>query len=130
MNIVLVDTNIILRFLFRDDEVLFASANTIFGNAESGKIKIYIDELVIAEVIWTLTSFYKQDKKEVFNLLSKLVSRKWIVNPRKKLILNSLRLCISTNLSYVDCWIAEVSKSNKLKLETFDKDLEKANLNC
>ncbi len=125
MNSVLVDTNIILRFLLRDDEKLFFVANSIFSNAEHGNIKIYIDELVVAEAIWTLTSFYKQDKKEIFDLMLKLVSRKWIVNPRKKLILNSLKLCLDSNLSYIDSWVFEVSKANKYKLETFDKDLNK-----
>lgn len=123
MKTVLVDTNIILRFLLRDNEKLFLIANSIFSNAESGKTIIYIDELVIAETIWVLTSFYKQDKEEASRLLLKLIGSKWTMNPRKKLILNSLKLCISTNLSYVDCWIFGVSKADKLKLETFDRDL-------
>lgn len=121
MKTVLVDTNIILRFLLRDDEVLFEQANSIFNNGESGRVKIYIDELAIAEALWTLTSFYKQDKEEVSRLLSKLISRNWIVNPRKKLVLNSLKLSASTSLSYVDCWLIGVTKLNKYKIETFDK---------
>ena len=125
MNTVLVDTNIILRFFLRDNEILFASAKAIFNEAESGNAKIYIDELVVAEVIWTLTSFYKQPKKEIANLLVKLVSRGWIVNPRKKLILKVLRLCSTINLSYVDCWLVEVAHKAKMPLRTFDKDLQK-----
>lgn len=125
MNTILVDTNIILRFLLRDDEALFALAESVFNKAESGNAKIYIDELVVAEVIWTLTSFYKQPKKEVANLLTKLVNQKWITNPRKKLILKALRLCSTTNLSYIDCWLIEVARKAKMPLQTFDESLQK-----
>lgn len=125
MKAILADTNIILRFLLRDDEKLFTIASSIFKSAESGKTKIYIDELVVAETVWALTSFYKQGKKEVCNLLLKLVSKNWLVNPRKNLILNSLKLCAFSNLSYIDSWIAEVSTAKKIKLKTFDKDLLK-----
>lgn len=125
MKKILIDTNIILRYLLRDNEKLFKIASSYFEDAEKGKSTLYIDELVIAEALWTLTSFYKQDKKEVQNILLKLISRNWVVNPKKKLILASLKLCGSSNLSYVDSWIYEVSKSEKLKLATFDKDLAK-----
>lgn len=123
MKTILVDTNVILRFLLRDDKNLFKIANSIFKSAESGKTKIYIDELVVAESIWALTSFYKKDKKEVCNLLLKLFSKNWLINPRKNLIFSSLKLCVSTKLSYIDCWVYELSKLKFMKLETFDKDL-------
>lgn len=123
MKTILVDTNVILRFLLRDDENLFKIANSIFKSAESGKTKIYIDELVVAESIWALTSFYKKDKKEVCNLLLKLFSKNWLINPRKNLIFSSLKLCVLTKLSYIDCWVYELSKLEFMKLETFDKDL-------
>jgi predicted nucleic-acid-binding protein len=125
MKTILVDTNIILRFLLRDDEHLFKIANSIFKSAESGKTKIYIDELVAAETVWALTSFYKQGKKDVCNLLLKLVTKNWLVNPRKNLIIESLRLCAVSNLSYIDSWIAVFSAAKKIKLETFDKGLSK-----
>lgn len=129
MKTILVDTNVILRFLLRDDKNLFKIANSIFKSAESGKTKIYIDELVVAESIWALTSFYKKDKKEVCNLLLKLFSKNWLINPRKNLIFSSLKLCVLTKLSYIDCWVHELSKLEFMKLETFDKDLLKQKRN-
>ncbi len=125
MKKILIDTNIILRYLLRDNEKLFKVANAYFEDAERGNSILYVDELVIAEALWTLTSFYKQDKKEVQDILLKLISRNWVINPRKKLILAALKLCGSSNLSYVDSWIFEVSKSDKLELATLDKDLAK-----
>mgnify|MGYP001597909986 CR=1 FL=1 len=124
-SLICIDTNIVIRFLQADHPELSAKSREIILGAESGKYRIYFDEIMIAETIWVLTSFYKQDKKEICNLLLKLVSKNWLVNPRKNLILRSLKLCAFANLSYIDSWIAEVSTANKIKLETFDKDLKK-----
>ena len=125
MKTILVDTNIILRFLLRDEEKLFSIANKIFLDAETGRTKIYIDEIAVAETLWTLSSFYRQSKKEVIDLLLKLVIRDWVINPRKKIILNALKISASSSLSYIDCWLAEVANANKYKLESFDKKLKK-----
>lgn len=121
----LVDANIILRFLLKDNKDLFVKAKEIFLKAEKGDQKIYIDEVVIAEVVWTLSSFYKIKKTDIADKLEQIISQDWTVNPRKGLIMEALGLFKAKNLSFIDCWMAVVSKKQGLTLETFDKKLKK-----
>lgn len=124
-NTISLDTNVIIRFLQQDHPDHFSKAKEIFQTAESGKSVIYFDELIVAETIWLLTTHYEQSKDKVANALSQLLSAPWAKNPRKKLILASLNLYTTSNLSYIDCWLYHVSNKLKLKLVTFDKDLQK-----
>lgn len=122
---VVVDANIIIRFLLDDHPKLSLVAKTIFQKAEKGMYKIYLDEVILAEVVWTLSSFYKIQKKDLVDRLQQLVSQDWLVNPKKKLLLMTLDLYLSSNLDYIDCWILNVSKSLGIKLETFDRNLKR-----
>jgi len=124
-NIILIDTNVLLRFLLRDHPQHFVQVRSLFHQAALGKVKVYLDEVIVAEAIWVLTVHYGKDKLEASQKLIKFTSQGWVKNPRKKVILKALFLYSSTNLSYVDCWALVVSKHKKIKLETFDKDLQK-----
>ena|SRR3990167_99413 len=122
---ILIDANIVIRFLLNDNPELSRKAKAIFRQAEAGEIKLFFDEVIVAEIIWTLSSFYKIKKLEIVDRLEKLLSQDWAENPRKRLILMAFELYRGSNLDYIDCWLFIVSKSLKLKLETFDKNLSK-----
>jgi predicted nucleic acid-binding protein len=123
--VIIVDTNIILRLILADEPKLSLQARAIFDRAETGQVEIYIDEIAIAEIVWVLSSFYRQPKQDIVRHLKDMISQTWIVNPRKKLVLAALDLFSETNLSYIDAWILSVSKQRKIELKTFDKKLGK-----
>lgn len=124
-NVILIDTNIFIRHLRGDDKLLSSKAKTVFAHAESGKYEIYVDEVIVAEVVWVLSSFYKETKENIVLRLTDILSQSWIVNPRKSLILKTLALFMKTNHSYIDCWALTVAKDEQLPLTTFDKSLDK-----
>jgi len=126
-NLFCIDTNILIRFLRADHPEFSQKAKEIFLKAQKGEIRIYLDEIIVAEAVWLLSSFYKIEKKEIASQLQGLVSQEWIINPRKKIILDSLSFFSVSSLHFVDCWIACVNKSISGELKTFDKKLEKLN---
>ncbi|OGY47483.1 MAG: hypothetical protein A3J62_03020 [Candidatus Buchananbacteria bacterium RIFCSPHIGHO2_02_FULL_38_8] len=123
-----IDANIIIRFLLHDHPSLSSLAKSIFLKAEQGKIKLYFDEVVIAEVVWTLSSCYKIKKADLVDRMEKLLSQDWVVNSKKNIIHKALLLYASSNLDYIDCWVYIVSKSQGMTLKTFDKKLKKLSL--
>lgn len=123
--LVCIDTNILIRFLRADHPQLSLKAKEIFFSAQKGKVRIYLDEVVVAETVWLLSSFYKVKKEEIASQLQELVSQEWVVNPRKKIVLDSLSLYSPGSLAYIDCWVYCVSKEIKGELKTFDKKLKK-----
>lgn len=122
---ILLDANVIIRFLLNDHPKLSLRAKNIFSKAEKGFVKLYLDEVVLAEVIWTLSSFYKIEKTKIVERFKTLIAQNWIVNPRKVLLSEALVLYSKRKLDYIDCWVFAVSKSTGIHLETFDQDLKK-----
>ncbi len=125
MKTILVDANIIIRFLLNDHPTLSFQAKDIILKAQQGSLKLYLDEVVIAEIIWTLSSFYRIKRFEISDKLEEIVSQNWVINPKKDLIIQTLALFRSSNLDYIDCWLFVVGKSLDIELATFDKALKK-----
>lgn len=120
---VCLDTNVLLRFLLEDNVVLHNKAKKTFGEAEAGKIQIYLDEVILAETIWVLLSVYKLEKQLICQTITKILACKWLVNPRKNLMLKAMGLWSKTNLHYPDCWLFVLSTDAGFEMETFDLDL-------
>lgn len=123
VEIICIDTNVVLRFLMKGGSNLHERAVEIFKRAEGGDIKLYLDEVILAEVIWVLLSFYKMEKQEVGNVMSKLVACKWIVNSRKELMIEALGMWSKKKLSYIDSWFFVMSRDLGLRIESFDLGL-------
>lgn len=123
--IVCLDTNILIRLFRSDHPQLSQKAKEIIKLAENKKNKLYIDEIIVAETIWVMSSVYEESKRVITENLGQLIQQRWVKNPRKKIILSSLARFSSTNIDYVDCWIYELAKAKSMKLETFDKALQK-----
>lgn len=125
MKTIATDTNVVLRYLLNDSSALSQRAKKLFLDAEQGKIKIYLDEVILAEIIWTLTSFHKLPKKEVVASLKVILSQKWLINSRKKCLLEAIDAFAKNNVDYVDCWLFAAAKPLGLKIGSFDKDFNK-----
>ncbi len=52
------DTNVLVRFLVRDDEKQARAVHRMFSRAEQGGETFYIPALVLLETIWVLESAY------------------------------------------------------------------------
>ena len=63
------DTNVIVRFLVRDDERQAQSVYRRFKQAESEGEALFVSLCVVLETIWVLESAYDQSRFEVLDAL-------------------------------------------------------------
>ena len=116
---ILVDTNIILRYLLQDNEQMFAESKEIIENHE-----ILILGEVVAEIVYVLRNVYKVQKEEIVISLQSLFQYPNItLLPNKHYILDSLRIYNTENLDFVDSLLCAMSIEYEIK--TFDKKLQK-----
>lgn len=125
MKIVALDANVVLRYLLADHPTLSLKAKKIFEAAEKGELKLFLDEVVLAEIVWTLGSFHKVPKKEIEEKLRLLISQKWVYCRRKKLMLKALKIFSQKNVDYIDAWLFSVAKNLNFKIGSFDKDFKR-----
>ena len=119
------DTNFILRYLLRDNEVHFSAANDFFEKVRTGKQSAIISESVLVESLYVLTKYYAVSRQDSAKSLSGLFHYKGVINSDKDSLLKGLELFSSTSLDPVDCILAARSAVDGVTVMTFDKSLKK-----
>ena len=86
MEISLIDTNVIIRYLVEDPEkahMKFRGVYTFFPKVENGEISVEMCELVLFESFFVLTKLYQVPQNEAAEKLSDIVSFTGIIMPDK-----------------------------------------------
>lgn len=119
------DTNMLLRYLLKDDPDQYETALEYFEKVRSGRERALILEGVLVESIYILTRHYNVSRTDAANALAGLLLYKGVVNPEKGALLDALATYAATRLDPVDCILLSRSRSDSLRLVTFDKELMK-----
>lgn len=116
----LVDTNLIVRFLVNDNSKQAQAAEKVFKENE-----LILTDVALAEVVWTLQSFYKLPRQEIIDKIYRLLqSKSFIFN--RELLLNSLFKYLNYKISFVDAYLIAYVEINKMEgLYSFDEGLDK-----
>jgi len=122
-NIIIVDANIILRYLLRDNEKFYKEAEALFNDAFSGKKRILIMHSIIAEVVYVLLKLYKVSRKEIAEVLIELMKIKGVKVQDKEILLNTFEIFKNKNLDFIDCLLCAYSR--KYQIMSFDKEVNK-----
>ena len=101
-----VDTNIFLRFLTNDDPGKASACEELFKKARRRKESLFTTELVIAETVWVLESYYELGKDEVRYTIEKILNTRNLHCPNKEVILHALAAYAEKNLDYIDAYNA------------------------
>ncbi|PSB18310.1 PIN domain-containing protein [Phormidesmis priestleyi ULC007] len=67
------DTNVILRYLLRDNEEQWQLADQYINNALDTTETCFINNIVLCEVVWVLRSGYKLSRSELIDTVEKLL---------------------------------------------------------
>src|SRR3972149_10929245 len=120
-----IDTNIFLRFLTKDDPSKYDKCKELFKRAMEGKINLATSSMVIAELIWTLMSYYKVSKADVIEKVSIIVSTESLHLPEKDLIMDALVLYGRKNIDYIDAYNAVSMRRQGLsEIYSYDEDFD------
>ena len=126
MDVCVIDTNIFLRLLLKDNVEQHNQVKRLFQRAKLGKIKITIIQIVIFEVLFILDSYYNLSKSEIIQKLKIIVSTPYVEIEDRSTFIQALKLYKSYTLSFVDCFLLAKALEGEKRLMTFDKKLEKA----
>lgn len=115
MQKILIDANVILRYLLNDvEEMAKKSAEIINAGA-------FTLPEVIAEVIYVLKSVYKVERGEISNAILKILEE--IEVERKNIVIESVKIFSETNLDFVDCILIAYNRLENFEVFSFDKKL-------
>ena len=122
MSVVFVDTNVFLRFLTNDDPAKARQAEKLFRDAVGGRVSLTTSLLVIAEIVWTLESYYELAKGQIAASVEKILNTPNLECKEASLILHALDTYVNQNVDFIDAYNAFYMKEHDLqRIATWDR---------
>lgn len=119
MSRILIDTNLIIRFLVNGDHKKVSKIEELLKNKNNKNILL---DTVVAEIVWVLSSYYELDKTEVVEKVRALIHVE-TVECNSFLISRALTIWEENNISYIDSYLAAVAQLGNIVLYSYDKKL-------
>jgi len=123
-----VATNIFLRFLTRDNPEKAQKILEFFEVAKRKEWQLVTSDLVIAEVVWVLSSkrLFNLPKEKVKESFLPLLLEDFISFPAKGSIVHVFEIFVEKNISFIDAYNA--IHARRIQADTilsYDKDFDK-----
>lgn len=118
----LIDANLIIRYLIQDDPIKAGAVQKLLKNS---KEPLILTDMVLAELVWTLSSHYHLSKEEISDKLQSLLALNTIES-NQQLLSQSLEIYRTFNIDFVDAYLVATAENQKLPgIYSFDKDFDK-----
>jgi len=126
-----VDTNVFIDIVMKRDEKRFRQCSRFFQKVKLNKIKAATGNVVLAELIWTLKSFYGIGKEEIVRRIKSIIKLRGIKLVDNYDPLRAIDLYQSKSIKYIDALIASIRpiQEKKWTVVSFDKDFDRIAVN-
>lgn len=126
---IFIDTNIFLRVLVEEnDEKVFNDCRKLLEKVKFKKISGYTSSLVLAEINWTLNSYYSFPKEDVVEALEGIIHLKNLG------IMDDFNAAYAVEIysenkkvKFIDCLIGSIReiRTGNLPVVSYDKDFDR-----
>jgi len=99
------DTNVLVRFLVRDDRSQFERAQRLIKRETSGGETVFVSQLVLLEAEWVLRSRYGLSKSEILRTFSGLLDSAELTIEDEPSVEQALFAWKDSNAGFADCLI-------------------------
>lgn len=122
MNASFLDANIFIRYLTNDDPVKADRVEKLLNLAATGKERLLTTELVIAEVVWVLESFYKVGNSAIGPMVKAILATPGLEVINGALVEKAVELYMEQNIDFIDGYIVAVMERHKVnEIFSYDK---------
>ncbi len=121
-----IDANIILRYLTNEPVEQAEGAARLFEAVARGDLEVLLEEVVIAEVLWTLSSFYRMPRRDIADVLLEVLAERNIHTTDSDAARLALILFSERNLDFADALLAaKALQSDDRIIYSFDRDFDR-----
>jgi predicted nucleic acid-binding protein len=124
-----VDANVLLRFLTGEPPELAERALRLIQRAEKGEINLKLSPIVVAEIVWVLSSFYRYSRTQIAEVLLPLIASDGISCDEIQQVTAALSLMASANVDFIDAYLAEIARYTGESVVSFDRDFRRLGIN-
>lgn len=123
---IFVDTNYFLRFLLSEKSEQQKEAIELFKKGALGEVKLFTSTVVIFEVYWVLSTFYRKEKESVKEVLDSILKMDFVRLEEREILSRALDYLEELNYDLEDSYNLALALERKVQnFLTFDERLGK-----
>jgi predicted nucleic-acid-binding protein len=116
------DTNLFLRYLTNDVPAQADAVEQLLRRAASGEIALVTNSLTIAEIVWTLESFYQLAREDVQEKVLAILNTPGLEVADGDLVLQAIIWYAEKQVDFIDAYNAAWLLAQEIKAAyTFDR---------
>ncbi len=119
---VFADTNVFLRYLTNDLPAQADAVEDLLRRAAAGEVILVPNGLVVAEIVWTLESFYELPRNDIKDKVLAILNTPGLEVVQRDLVLQAISRYADKNVDFIDAYDAEwLTAEGPEKVFTFDR---------
>lgn len=119
------DTNILVRYLVRDDKRQAQKASAYIREATAEGKSCFINDIVLCELVWVLEAAYGFGKKKISEVLEKILVTKQFEIEQKDIVRQAVRDYSQGKGDLADYLIGRINHEHGCdRTATFDRSLK------
>ena len=117
-----VDTNVLVRHLTGDPPAMAERATEFL----SASPELYLADLVVAETVYVLESFYKAPRDQVATAMRSLIAMRSMVTVDPALLLRAIEVYEVDRLDFAEAYLVACAESTGLRrIASFDRTIDR-----
>jgi predicted nucleic acid-binding protein len=121
----LLDANVLVRFLVQDDPRQGAAATALFEKAERREVVLHLEGLVVAETVYVLLGRYGRSRIEVADVLLAIIQNAGVETMEEVVVTDALQRFATVKVDFSDAWMAARAAQLGEAVASFDRDFDK-----
>lgn len=119
---IFIDTNLFLRYLTNDVPAQADAVEQLLRRAAAGKLTLVTNVLVMAEIVWTLESFYQLAKHDIHEKILAILNTSGLDIAGGDQILQAMIWYVDQNVDFIDAYNAAwLMDQEMVVVYTFDR---------
>lgn len=114
-----IDANVVLRFLLDEPPDQAERCQALFARLQAGEEEVYLPEVVLSDVIWTLQSYYRWPRERIARFAHDVISLQGTRLARESLVQDAVHLYAQHGIDFSDALIAAEMESYKILILSF-----------
>lgn len=117
-----IDTNLFLRYLTNDVPEQADAVEELLQKAAAGDVVLVTNSLVMAEIVWTLESFYQLEREAIREKLLAILNTRGLEVVDGKLVSQAITGYVDLNVDFIDAYnVAWMLAQGITDIHTFDR---------
>jgi len=117
-----IDTNVVVRHLTQDPPTQGAAATAFLAAAE----ELLLTDLVLAEIVYVLESFYKVPRRHVAEMARSVVTFPAIATDDEMVLMRAIEVYATDRLDFAEAYlVARAERSGIATIASFDRSIDR-----